>query len=159
MKRMLMLIPTFAIADTFEEFYATHPDRDIHRAAAAYEASKPQPPPAPQPDPPPSWSRYEQAMDSAWPLLVDHPAQSNIPPAGLAYRLQDGSNVTFWIVRQGDLLSTQLSSHDANGEPIHRTFDIKTREESTINMQRIVDAKRFTDLSASKTKRAREPKP
>lgn len=153
-------VSSSAIGQTFEEFYATHPDKDIHRASAAYQAliAPPPPPPAPQPEPP-QWLRYEQQMNAAWPLLSAHPSTNEIPPAGLSYRLQDGSNITFWIVRQGDLLSTQLSAHDTNGDEIHRTYNVRTREETTVNIRQMTEAKKFADLAASKKKTVKEPKP
>lgn len=57
MKRYLIaMIPVAALAVTFEEFAAQHPDKDIHRAAAAYEASR-----APTPQ-----VVDEAALDAAW---------------------------------------------------------------------------------------------
>ena len=69
----------------------------------------------------------------SWPLLADHPATNDIPEGGMAYRL-DGDPITWWVVRQGDLESTQISAHDDAGEPIYRSRNLATGTERTIHV-------------------------
>ena len=57
MKYLISLLPLASLAVTFEEFAAEHPDKDLHRARAAYEASIAPPPPAPP---------TEAELDAAW---------------------------------------------------------------------------------------------
>jgi len=153
----IFLLPMCLLAQTFEEFYSTYPDKDIHRAERAYQALiAPPAPPEPPAPPTPAWAKYDLQMDANWPLFTDHPTTNDIPPSGLVYRLNSGSNITFWIVRQGDLLSTQLSAHDDSGDEIHRTYNVRTREETTVNIRKITEAKKFADLAGSKSKVVRE---
>lgn len=89
-------------------------------------------------------------LHATWPMLEDHPATNDIPAGGLAYRI-NGDPITWWIVRQSDQLATQVSAHDAAGNPIVRTINLKTGEDTTINLQRITTATRFQDLRDAKT--------
>ena len=59
--------------------------------------------------------------EMSWPLLADHPATNDIPEGGMAYRL-DGDPITWWVVRQGDLESTQISAESppTQGLPLPR---------------------------------------
>ncbi len=163
-KYLLLLCPAIAWAVTFEEFRATYPDADIHRAAAAYEASL-VPPPAPPVPPTPEQveaariaaeiADHEARTEAAWPLLTDHPATNEVPAGGMCYRLQEGGVVTWWVLRQGDLIATQISAHNAAGEEILRTVNLTTRKETEVNIARIVNAKNFSDIKAARTNRMR----
>lgn len=93
-----------------------------------------------------------------WPLLTEHPSTNEIPANGLAYRLTDGSNITWWIARSPDLLSTQLSSHDENGNPIHRTVNLKTGIQTDINLDAIINTMKPADqikIRTNKTAKVR----
>ena len=81
------------------------------------------------------YGRYDAALASVWPVLPDHPAATNIPAAGLSYRLGEGTNTTWWIVRQGDLVATQVSAHDAQGRSIIRSRNLRTGVETCIDIE------------------------
>lgn len=88
-------------------------------------------------------------LESMWPILDDHPATNDIPAHGMTYRLA-GTNITWWVIRAGDYLSTRLSAHDAYGNPIIETYDAKTRTTNTIAVSAVVDSARvLTRLSAA----------
>lgn len=102
------------------------------------------------------------SVDAAWPLLTEHPAPDEIPAQGLTYRLNEGGVVTWWIARQSDLLATQLSAHNAQGEEITRTVNLRTGKDTTINLRKLTAATKFKDLQdavetkTNKLKKARQ---
>jgi hypothetical protein len=72
-------------------------------------------------------------FDQLWPILNSHPATNEIPRAGMTYRIAETNGVvTWWIARTGDMIATQLSAHDANGNPIISSVDLKTGTQTTI---------------------------
>lgn len=81
----------------------------------------------------PRFVEQEAALNLAWPLLDTHPATNDIPSYGMTYRLR-GYPVTWWVVRQGDLESTQLSAHDEQGRPIYRSRNLGSGQERTIHV-------------------------
>ena len=87
--------------------------------------------PIPEPEPEPMFDPFQ--WEVSWPLLSDHPDTNDIPEGGMAYRL-DGDPITWWVVRQGDLESTQISAHDDAGEPIYRSRNLATGTERTIHV-------------------------
>lgn len=94
-----------------------------------------------------------ERIDVDWPLLTEHPATNEIPAQGLTYRLDEGGVVTWWIARRSDLLATQLSAHNAAGEEITRTVNLRTGVDSTINLRKLSKATKFKDLQdAAETK-------
>jgi hypothetical protein len=78
---------------------------------------------------------YQQdaSLELSWPLLDDHPATNDIPAHGMTYRL-NAYPVTWWVVRQGDLESTQISAHDDLGRPIYRSRNLGSGVERTISV-------------------------
>lgn len=74
----------------------------------------------------------DAALAVACPVFAEHP--TNVPPAGLMYRLDEGVIKTWWVVRQGDEIATQISAHDAAGQPIIRTRDLRTGTETVIKV-------------------------
>lgn len=106
---------------------------------------------APEPEPTASpFGQVEMLLGAAWPILTNHPAAGEIPAAGLTYRLQESTNITWWLVRQGDVLATQLSAHNAAGEPITRTVNLRTGEDETINLRVLSSAQNFGQLRAAR---------
>ena len=83
------------------------------------------------------YADYDAAIDAVWPVLPDHPSPTNIPPDGMSYRLGEGTNITWWVVRQGDLVATQISAHDSQGRAIIRTRRLRTGAESVIPIEEI----------------------
>ena len=108
-------------------------------------------------------AKEQQRMDREWPLLTEHPATNEIPAGGLTYRLDDGTNKTFWVARQGDLLATQISAHNEQGDEITRTVNLKTGEDVTINLRKLTEATKWSDLKnaksvkTNKVKKAKSP--
>lgn len=158
----MLLAPIISGAVTFDEFAATWPDKDIHRARAAWWAIE-FPPPVPPPATPDEIAAAQEAerlrpvttaaamLEQTAPLLADHPTTNDIPATGLFYRLSEtGGVVTLWYARQTDLLATQLSAHNAAGEAITRTVNLRTGEDTTINLRKITAATKFSDLRDAK---------
>ena len=81
----------------------------------------------------PLYYQQGEILDDTWPLLDDHPATSDIPANGMTYRLS-GFPVTWWVVRQGDFESTQISAHDDQGRPIYRSRNLGSGIERTISV-------------------------
>lgn len=92
-----------------------------------------------------------QDMALIMPLLTEHPSPENVPLEGLMYRLQEDGVIKLFFVRQTDLLSTQLSAHDKDGNEITRTVNLKTGEDVTINLRKLSRAKNFNDLNSSES--------
>lgn len=160
-----LMIPLAGWAITFEEFAATYPDKDIHRTRAAYEAAQ-NPPVAPTPGEiaaraaaAAEAARMRPMLDAAAmlehtaPLLADHPATNDVPPDGMFYRLNEGDVITLWYARQSDLLATQLSAHNAAGEEIVRTVNLRSGEDVSINLRKITAATKWQDMRDAKTTR------
>lgn len=97
----------------------------------------------------PVYDTLNVSLASSWPLLSEHPATNDIPAAGMTYRLQ-GNPITWWIVRQNDVLASQLSAHNANGEPIARTVNLINGEEEIINLRTIATANSFAQLRGAR---------
>jgi len=85
----------------------------------------------------------------SWLLLDDHPTPAQIPEGGMTYRL-NGNPVTWWVVRMGDTLATQISAHDNAGNPIVRTVNLRTGEDETINIRAIAMAQNLGQLRAAR---------
>ena len=97
-------------------------------------------------------------VEKSWPLLDAHPPLDQIPDAGASYRLDDGTNKTWWIVRQGDAIATQVSAHDAAGNKIARSINLRTGIETTINLDAITSATKWKDLADAKTSKTNKVK-
>lgn len=82
---------------------------------------------------PPAYERLDVQLAATWPLLTDHPSTNDIPAGGMTYRL-DGDPITWWIVRQSDVIATQLSAHDDQGREIVRSRNLATGAERTIDL-------------------------
>jgi len=82
------------------------------------------------------YSHLDQQLNATWPLLTDHPSTNDVPEHGMTYRL-DGNPITWWVVRRGDLIATQLSAHDIDGSKIARSRDLKTGIETTVNLDEV----------------------
>lgn len=96
-------------------------------------------------------AKRKAVIDAEWPLLDAHPATNDIPASGMTYRIaEDGGLVTWWIARQGDLLATQLSAHDASGNEVTRTVDLKTGTMTEINLRALTQASKWSDLAGAK---------
>jgi hypothetical protein len=98
-------------------------------------------------------TRYSFITDQSWPILAAHPATNDIPANGMCYRLSEGGSTTWWVLRQGDLIATQISAHNAAGEQIVRSINLRTGAETEINLDRIANANNFGQLRAAKVKR------
>ena len=67
------------------------------------------------------------------PTLTNHP--TFVPPGGLQYKLVYGTNIMWWIARERDGISSQLSAHDAQGRSIIKSRNLKTGEEKVIPIE------------------------
>lgn len=109
----------------------------------------------------PGWTRATEAaarMENVAPILPSHPATNDVPSGGMFYRLAETNGVeTMWYVRTPDLISTQLSAHDANGDEIVRTVNLRTGINRTINLRALTRAKKFQDLEAAETVKTNRP--
>lgn len=109
----------------------------------------------------PGWTPAIEArarMDNVAPILPEHPSTNDVPSGGMFYRLAETNGVeTMWYVRTPDLISTQLSAHDANGDEIVRTVNLRTGIDRTINLRALTRAKKFQDLEAAETVRTNSP--
>lgn len=107
-------------------------------------------------------SQSEQLKRLA-PILQDHPAIDEVPAGGLYYRLAETNGVfTLWFVRDTDLIATQLSAHDAAGDDIIHSVNLKTGLERTINLVKMTNAKQWKDMadsSSTKTNKVKVAKP
>ena len=93
------------------------------------------------------------------PLLYDHPDPEDVPQNGLFYRLTIGGINTLWYVRNPDSESTQLSSHDKDGNRILRSINLVSRDETTVYLDMITSATKFKDLQDAKVKVNKPKKP
>lgn len=87
------------------------------------------------------------------PILADHPATNEVPYGGTFYRVTndiDPAILELWYVRSEDDVATQLSAHDADGEPISRTRKLSTGEDLIISLkdleERTADKRTLTAL-------------
>lgn len=84
---------------------------------------------------------YAAALSIVNPILEGHPAAEDVPEGGQQYRIpdaEDPSILTWWCVRDSDLVAQQISAHDAAGRSIHRSVNLVTREQTTFVMDEIV---------------------
>ena len=95
-------------------------------------------------------------VEAVAPIVDEHP--TNVPPGGMFYRLAETNGLTtLWFARTGDLLATQLSAHDTNGDEIVRTMDLRTGVERSINIRALPRAKKFQDMAAAENVRTNRP--
>ena len=73
-----------------------------------------------------------ESLDDHIPLLTDHPSTNDIPESGMMYKIDDGTNIVWWVCRQGDVIATQLSAHDSDGNAIISSIDLATDIETVI---------------------------
>lgn len=104
----------------------------------------------------PEFALYDIALDSTVPTVTNHPASSEVPVDGLLYRLLEGTNITLWYVRQGDLLATQLSSHNAAGDHILRTVNLVTGEDIEFNMSKMFEANTWAQARGNRQVRTNQ---
>ena len=77
------------------------------------------------------------------PTLTNHP--SSVPPGGVMYRLIEGTNVTWWVLRAHDAIATQLSAHDEQGRSIIRSRNIRTGVETRIDIEQVAPSTNMLD--------------
>lgn len=73
-----------------------------------------------------------KAYNDLVPTLNDHPSTNDIPESGMMYKIDDGTNIVWWVCRQGDVIATQLSAHDSDGNAIISSVDLTTDIETVI---------------------------
>ena len=93
-----------------------------------------------------------------YPILDAHPEDGEVLTGGMFYRLTNEDIIELWFARDNDHIASQLSAHDKDGNSIIRTFNLKTRKEDTIDMNKIVSAKNWKDLEKSKTDKVKVDK-
>lgn len=109
----------------------------------------------------PGWTRATEAaarMENVAPILADHPDTNDVPQGGMFYRLSETNGLeTMWYVRTPDLISTQISAHDTNGDEIVRTVNLRTGVDRSINIRALTRAKKFQDMAAAENVRTNRP--
>jgi len=96
---------------------------------------------------------YVQRMADLAPVLDGHPDPLDVMPGGMFYRLPDTEApdiLTLWYVRDSDHIAQQLSSHDAEGIPINRSVNLKTRVLTEYSLDEIVAGLKDNKAKAKK---------
>lgn len=87
-------------------------------------------------------AHYIEALAVVNPILPAHPAEADVPTGGMQYRLPDLDDptiITWWVVRDDDKIAQQISSHRADGTPVHRSVDLRTRVMTEFDFNEIVE--------------------
>jgi len=107
------------------------------------------------PEPEPLLAIYANAaaqVEAQAPLLEDHPSAEDVPAPGETIQ-------ELWYVRQNDGISSQLSAHDAEGNPINRTRNLRTGRDIKIELGKMLTANTWAQARQALRQSARPVRP